>query len=426
MAHVHTGNGPIFIFQVFQDGCAMLWCFPTVLRISPWVLRFASAAWFDPPCRCKPTWTGLKSRGWWRTRSPLPDWINTLGQIPCWYALTSWWLDFNTTKINSIGPFPPEVAFLIQSSGTFNNQKKLPSCSIFALQVLFLQYFKDVNIGDQIESIMCDTVQKRIDSNSNWKQETNGHHFGLAIGRYRNLAEGGKKISCVKFYESIQGQCMEKRTPSQRSSNETSQNTAFLMVRTNKIWEPWSALWSFILCRAAPYSKCGSIARPRPQSRCPLPGQCWHQASSWRGICHVNWIPSINISWYLITSYRSIFLLSNVACCTHPPKKKNATWIPWMQEMEPNEILKQVGKSLPTCEVWAAQGPTPLATAPAPTMQQWGSGGQAAKHIALEIQQNTRQESPPKVPCPSSFSALVDWTSVATSRPMQIKYALGI
>lgn len=32
-----------------------------------------------------------------------------------------------------------------------SNQKKLPSCSIFALQVLLLQYFKDVNIGDQIE-----------------------------------------------------------------------------------------------------------------------------------------------------------------------------------------------------------------------------------------------------------------------------------
>lgn len=45
--------------------------------------------------------------------------------------------------------------------------------------------------------------------------------------------------------------------------------------------------------------------------------------------------------------------LSFVKCCVlhPPPKKKNATWIPWMQEMEPNEILKQVGKSLPTCEV---------------------------------------------------------------------------
>lgn len=38
--------------------------------------------------------------------------------------------------------------------------------------------------------------------------------------------------------------------------------------------------------------------------------------------------------------------LSFVRCCMqHPPQKKSATWIPWMQEMEPNDILKQVGKS---------------------------------------------------------------------------------
>lgn len=121
--------------------------------------------------------------------------------------------------------------------------------------------------------------------------------------------------------------------------------------------------------------------------------------------------------------------LSFVRCCVlHPPTPKKKRNLDSLDARNGAKWDSKAGWKIwfPTCEVWAAQGPTPLATAPAPTMQQWGSGGQAAKHIALEIQQNTRQESPPKVPCPSSFSALVDWTSVATSRPMQIKYALGI
>ena len=136
-------------------------CFPTPSASPLWAFRFASAASFDPPCRCKPTWT---ARPLYLPLDAIGDWIKPFGQIRLSiyiYILTSWWQDFNAIKVNSIGPFPPEVAFLIQSWGTFNNQRKLPSCGIFALQVLFLQYFKHVNIWRSKEAIRNQIESKK-------------------------------------------------------------------------------------------------------------------------------------------------------------------------------------------------------------------------------------------------------------------------